>query len=371
MKFSDFMKKYNIGYIFLSLVCAFLLWLIVVNIQDPEITKTIQNIPVIIKNESMIPDKEYVYTVASGSTTSVRVKGNRSIVDTLTASSFQATADFAELSKTNAVPINVELAGKAAQYIDKLELEVKTRSMIINLEQMRTKSMKVQIEYVGKFADNMVIDSAAVTPEYIDVTAPESILGTIDSVTAIVNCIDVTNGAVVKLTPRMIDLDGKTVQPSDTVYMEYKDDVYAEFGVTYTKTVEVSFTPSAILAENCTVDGVDLSFNLVTIKGVKEIVDNINKVLVPTSVADLSKATKDVVVEVDLTDYAPSGVVIYGGNRQLTITIHISEHKPEVPTDEDGNPIEFETDEEGNPIIPETESDLEENSEDTAETTQP
>ena len=78
-----------------------MLWLIVLNIDDPNTSKVITNIPIQIENANAITDLNKVYTVVAGDTASVSVTGPRSIVDKLSATDFVATADFTELSTTN------------------------------------------------------------------------------------------------------------------------------------------------------------------------------------------------------------------------------------------------------------------------------
>ena len=137
-------RKYifhNFGYKILAVIFAFVLWLVVLNITDPETTRTFSNIPIQILNEDKVLDGTHVYTISSGEYTSVSVTGKRSIITALSLSDFQATADFSELSITNAVPIKVELKGDKQRYSGQLTYYTKDTSMLINLENMTSKQI--------------------------------------------------------------------------------------------------------------------------------------------------------------------------------------------------------------------------------------
>lgn len=93
----------------LSIVVAFLFWLVIINVTDPTTARTFYNIPVQVLNENVITSVNQVYEIESGDHVQVTVKGKRSFVETLTDSDFVATADLSELSKVNAASIDVKL----------------------------------------------------------------------------------------------------------------------------------------------------------------------------------------------------------------------------------------------------------------------
>ena len=78
----------NIAYKLLSLFFAVIFWLIVVNIDDPEVTRTIQGIPVTTLDEEVITEKNQVYTILSGKEVTVTIKGPRSEVDKMSKEDF-------------------------------------------------------------------------------------------------------------------------------------------------------------------------------------------------------------------------------------------------------------------------------------------
>ena len=59
----------------LSLVLAVLLWALVMNISDPEESRTIENLPVTVINEDAIAEADKVYTIVSGDTVDITEEG--------------------------------------------------------------------------------------------------------------------------------------------------------------------------------------------------------------------------------------------------------------------------------------------------------
>ena len=70
----------NLGLKVISLVVAFILWLVIINTTDPIITKKFTDIPVQIINENVITSLNQVYEVEDGDMVDVIVKGKRSFV---------------------------------------------------------------------------------------------------------------------------------------------------------------------------------------------------------------------------------------------------------------------------------------------------
>ena len=103
----------NLGLKLLAVLIAIITWLVVMNISDYTVTKTISGITVMTENGNAIESLGKVYDVSSGKTVDIVVKGPRSVVDSLTIEDFVAKADLSKLSITNTVTITVEEKMKA------------------------------------------------------------------------------------------------------------------------------------------------------------------------------------------------------------------------------------------------------------------
>ena len=338
MKFKAFIKKWvfkNIGYKIVALVFAFVLWLVILNVTDPDISKTITNIPVTIENEDAVLDGTQVYEVISGQYTSVTVTGSRSVIGSLTADDFTATVDFSELSITNAVLITVELTGDMSKYSSKVDIEIKTTSMVISIDEITTVKIPVEVQYTGVIATNMIIDSTSVTPQYVEITAPASVLETITSVVAYVDYADVDGSTSIRADANIYDSDGNTVELGSYGSVDYSN-VLIDIEASFIKTVSIHMDdPDDNTQSGYEFDSLSYSVESVTIKGSADLLETIDTIEIPSSLLDLTDAKSNVSVSVSLADYLPEGVSIYNDISRVVITANIVETEEETDDESD------------------------------------
>ena len=73
----------NLSLKILSVVAAFLFWLVIINVTDPTTVKTFYGIPVQVLNENVITSANQVYEIESGDSVNITVKGKRSFIQSL------------------------------------------------------------------------------------------------------------------------------------------------------------------------------------------------------------------------------------------------------------------------------------------------
>ncbi len=324
-KIKEFLKKWvvhNIGYKIGALAFAFVLWLVIVNINDPTINRTITNIPVNILHEEKVLDGSRVYTIENGETATITISGNRSIVSTLNASDFVATADFSELSITNAVPITVEFAGDSARYSGSVNITVRTTSMIINIEDMGEKNIPVEGIVNGVPANNVLVENISTSPTQVTLRAPKSILKTAEKAVAYVNAKDVTGDIVLNCNLAIINAQGEEIQQSSDITLN-ESTVAVSIKTSLSKVVGISITPQGTPDKDMEYTGVTYSKNSIAIRGAKEILDNINEIILPSGLLSIEGKDKDVSITVDVSKYLPNGIVVDADNSMITITATI------------------------------------------------
>ena len=194
----------NIGLKILSLFIAMLLWLGIVNMADPIVTRTFSKIPVEILNENSISDVNRVYEVVSGKKVDVKVKGKRSVVDNIEEEDFRATADLSELSKVNAVAINVVL--KSGNGRSNVELDWGNAVLQVTLEKKVTDKFKVEVKTEGELDSHYVLGDVNVQPNIIEVSGGKSKISQIGSIGVVVYLDGKTEDFKDDLTPTLYDL---------------------------------------------------------------------------------------------------------------------------------------------------------------------
>ena len=138
---------HNLGLKILSIVLAAFTWFLIMNVADPVVTSTFSNIPVQIEHEEVLTNRGYQYTIESGDKVDIKVKGKRSIVDSLTENDFKATADFNSLTALFMASITVECT---SEHASEVVISIRNETMAVKLEDQEIKSFNVRIILNGR-----------------------------------------------------------------------------------------------------------------------------------------------------------------------------------------------------------------------------
>lgn len=310
----------NIGLKFLAVLIALVLWLAIVNVNDPEKTITVSNIPISVTNESAITSRDMVYNVKSEQYLNITVSGKRSIVSNLSAEDFRATASLKELSKVNSIPVDV--TAKNASLGRKITIvKQSAQTILVDVENLEEKDFTdLVVEYTGKVADGYVAGLSSMSTNEVTVKAPTSIIDKIKKVA--VRCsLDGTNTNISKKCPVILyDKNNKEIK-SDEIELSDKK-IRVNVNVLRAKQVPISTINKDELgkpADGYVVDDVILSSDSITVYGSEESLDSIESLDIQDDI-DVSDAKGDVTQNIDVTGKLPKGLSVSG---ESTITVKV------------------------------------------------
>lgn len=310
----------NIGLKFLAVLIALVLWLAIVNVNDPEKTITVSNIPISVTNESAITSRDMVYNVKSEQYLNITVSGKRSIVSNLSAEDFRATASLKELSKVNSIPVDVTT--KNASLGRKITIvKQSAQTILVDVENLEEKDFTdLVVEYTGKVADGYVAGLSSMSTDEVTVKAPTSIIDKIKKVA--VRCsLDGTNNNISKKCPVILyDKNDKEIK-SDEIELSDKK-IRVNVNVLRAKQVPISTINKDALgkpADGYVVDDVILSSDSITVYGSEESLDSIESLDIQDDI-DVSDAKGDVTQNIDVTGKLPKGLSVSG---ESTITVKV------------------------------------------------
>lgn len=310
----------NIGLKFLAVLIALVLWLAIVNVNDPEKTITVSNIPISVTNESAITSRDMVYNVKSEQYLNITVSGKRSIVSNLSAEDFRATASLKELSKVNSIPVDV--TAKNASLGRKITIvKQSAQTILVDVENLEEKDFTdLVVEYTGKVADGYVAGLSSMSTDEVTVKAPTSIIDKIKKVA--VRCsLDGTNTNISKKCPVILyDKNNKEIK-SDEIELSDKK-IRVNVNVLRAKQVLISTINKDELgkpADGYVVDDVILSSDSITVYGSEESLDSIESLDIQDDI-DVSDAKGDVTQNIDVTGKLPKGLSVSG---ESTITVKV------------------------------------------------
>ena len=184
----------NIGVKLLSFLLAFLIWVTIMSISDPQTTRKIEGIEIQTlhrEDYNALPGNVNIslQTEEIGTLT-IKVTGSRSAVENLAASDFVATVDFNDFvgNEGNALPI-VVTPRSSLKDADKLEITYQSRNVLqVKRVQSETKMISVTVNKLNAPDDRYALIREQ-SSNSLEITGPKEI---VDSVSKLVADVDVS-----------------------------------------------------------------------------------------------------------------------------------------------------------------------------------
>lgn len=319
----------NPGLKIISVVAAFVLWLVVVNVDDPVISKTYTGIAVEITNEDVLAQQGKCYDILDDSATiNVVVTAHRSVLDGMSRDYIKATADLKQLTSIDTVPIEV----RSTRFADRID-SVTTRdsSIKLRIENLVRKEVTVATGYEGEPAEGYILSGVENPLSSVIVDGPESVVSRIAKVMATADITGVNNDLTVTEPLHAYDSDNELIDDpritlSRTV-TEIKYIIYA------TKTIPISSGYSGTPASGYGIEGpVITEPSSVVIAGRGENFDDMEVVYISPDKVLIEGASSTVQTTVSVADALPTGVIFADADfdPNVTVTINIAENQRKV-----------------------------------------
>ena len=298
-----------------SVAIAFLIWLVVGNINDPIIQKVYSNVKVNITNGSYIESRGMTYRLDSNyQTVSVTLRGNSSRV-TKRNDDIVVEADLTQIVDMDSTPVMVPVTVKCKD-ISAENITVSPITIPIEIEERETKDFMIAVNYgdsvpgagyeVGKIYAN---------PEKISVSGPESIIDKIDRVVANVSVEGMTVNSSKKANLIIYDKNQEIMSDKEMQYLTFdigdsKVDVYVELWSTVSG---VTFTcdPKGTPANGYAVSKIVTTPSEISLAGTEEALETLkkngNQIEIPSRLVDIGNARETVECKIDLAEILPSG----------------------------------------------------------------
>ena len=296
----------NLGLKIVSVLGAFILWLVVVNVDDPIISKTYTGITVEVLNEDVLTQQGRCYEIVNDSgTINVVVTAHRSVIDGMSRDYIKATADLKSLSASNTVPIEV----RSTRYSDRID-SVTTRSANLQLivEKLVNKEVPVVIGHEGEPEEGYILARVENALDTVTVNGPESVISLVTKVMASADITGVNGDYIVTQPLFCIDdnndiISDPRLELSRTV-TEIKYTIYA------TKTIPITSGFSGTPSPGFGTTGAVITEPVnVLIAGKGENYNDMDVIYISPDQVSVEGATSDVTTEVNISDYLPTGVI--------------------------------------------------------------
>lgn len=321
----------NIGFKLLAVVFAFVLWLVVYNIDDPVKAKS-YTANVTIENSSVITDMNKYYEVVDGSNrVTFSISAKRTILDKLEDSDFTAVADMSTLvMEDDGMHGTVELKITSSRYENSIKYNGKEKYLRVSLENLMTKQFVISPNTKGKVADGYALGDVIISGSNIlKVSGPESVVSQISGAMATIDVSGVATSVSDNVIPTLYDAQGNEI---DTTKLTMNISTVAiDAAVLGTKDIPVVFETTGTPAEDYTVAEITADVDTIKVKGYASALNEITSLNVPAELLDISGMSDSLTTTIDISEYLPTGVTLVdNGDAVVEVTVVIAKYETEV-----------------------------------------
>lgn len=176
--------KSKIGYIALSVLIAFGLWLYVITSVSPGSEDTYDDVPVILSGETVLQERGLMITSVSSDTVTLKLSGNRSDLAQVNRGNITVKADLSKIYEPGSqlqLSTTVSFPGNLPS--NAFVIESKNPGYLyVTVERRVTKEVPVEIQWIGSAPEGYLSDRENSTLDYtsVSVTGPESVTDRIE-----------------------------------------------------------------------------------------------------------------------------------------------------------------------------------------------
>lgn len=323
----------NLGLRLLSLVVAFLIWLLVVNIDDPTDSYLFRDIKIQTVNADSVAEIDKTFELVSDDSVVIKVTERKSVLDRLSKDSFTVIADMESINEMDSVPLTV-ICSNPSVTLD--EIQVVPSSVKVKLEQKKQSEFVVTIATTGTEAKGYAVGKMEIVGgKTVQIAGPESIINKIDVVKANVNISQISSDRRLSASLSVYDKNGDALT-SQMERIQIKDSsgaLIAENKVSVDITVwnvmndiPVSVETSGTPADGYHVTSVTTVPVTVNLVGTPEALASVNGMIVLDSAVSVEGAKESFTAELDISqtlDEIEELQLVSGADPTIAVSVQI------------------------------------------------
>lgn len=255
----------NLAAKILCMIMAVVLWMYVMNEQNPPIEASF-TVPIEVKNLSS------TYTLMDGpESVRVKVRGARSIIATLSASDIAAYIDLKGVGEGRhpikimaIVPQSVEL------------VEVNPDKALLRIDIATSRKLPVEVRYTSAPPENAIVGKVTLSPDAVIVEGPKSVLDSMDKAIIYMDLSEHSTDFSGKFTVHIVNTDGKELE--DVVAQPSQINVATQLLVVNKKLVDVKPVFSGELPAGMMMKQLEVTPTKIELSGSKALLDTMDTV---------------------------------------------------------------------------------------------
>lgn len=318
----------NLSLKILSLIVAILVWLLVINVDNPIVTRTFVVTDVQLLNEAYIDaDGKMCMRDEEQEPIRVTVKAQRKVLDDISALDIRAAADLQQIVSLKTTPVMVPITA-SIDGISQNNIEVSPQNLSLHIEDKETQEFVVTVTTNGTRPDRgYEVGSLVSNPEKIRITGPTSLINKIDKVTASVDVSGESSDVTRETNVTVVDKNGEEFSDQDMKYINVSK-VYATARMWKVRTdVKISAECSGSPQDGYQVESVTTTPNVISVAGSDEALDALaeqnNTIWISADAIDISGKSRDYEEKIKLSDYLPEGLKLTADSSE-DVFVHVN-----------------------------------------------
>ena len=311
----------NLSLKIIAVLFAASLWMISININDPYQSKD-YSVVVQLQNMSVMTSSgKYVEVLNNSDEITVRVRGNRSVMDNFSASNIVATADLSEIDENNQVPIKLSTIKTSGNKIESLRSA--DNFVEVKVENIRKIQKKLEVVTKNLPGEGYILGKVSTEQNALRISGPESAVTLVDKAVVNFDLANATEDVSMILPVELYDKEGDKI--NDSRLTMSINEVQCVASVLSTKEVPLEFIVKGNAAQGYGFTGEMISEpSTVVIAAKASVLRRINRLQIADGI-DLHGAEENVVTTVDIREHLPENVILadqnYDGNVTVTAVV--------------------------------------------------
>ncbi len=315
----DFIKsiparlRHNFWLKLLSILIAFVVWVVVVAYYNPETTNLIEDIPITVDYEKSVLEEQglILVTIPEG-TVDVKIEGRREKLALINKEKVTAMISLSSVTKPGEyqLPINIVVDGQAVTTVSQ-----SVERMTLRVEKAVKAQFMVSVVAKGEIAEGKVLEKVA-NPTVVTVTGPESVVSKIVTVQAVVSQEKFTESGVYDASVIYLDKNGEKLDDEflsiDTDAIKVNVSIYEE----KTVPLQVELTNSSGGNDSAYLK-VSIEPETIVIAGNADTLEGINSI----SLGSIDASDVEDGDELSIPLIVPNGIKNLGGIEKAKVTV--------------------------------------------------
>ena len=303
-----------------SLAVAFLVWIIVVNVSNPIVTRNI-SVPLNVVNANIITDAGKTYSLMGANSVTVSYEVRSRDQSRISASDFNASIDLGDMYDiTGAVPIAVEVVNNKDLIIG--AVASKPSIVRVSIEDLQRKEFTLTTKITGTPSDGFSVGEVKLDKTNVVVTGPVSVIGQISQIGVEIDVTGLDSDESGRAELKYFDANGNAFVISDNRVSKSFDNVGYSLVMLNGRTLALNFDVGGTVAQGYKFTGAESATKSIQVRGQPEVLEGLDSITVPASALSVEGATGDVNVTVDIKNFLPANVTAVGDTK-VNVTLKV------------------------------------------------